>query len=91
MQGKVSGLNITSVNNGVFEDVKINLRGIRSLLGNNNPMLLLDGVPMGIGFLSSLNPNDIEDVNVLKGTSAAAIYGPDAVNGVIVVTTKKEK
>ena len=91
LQGKVSGLNITSVNNGVFEDVKINLRGIRSLLGNNNPMLLLDGVPMGIGFLSSLNPNDIEDVNVLKGTSAAAIYGPDAVNGVIVVTTKKGK
>jgi len=91
LQGKVSGLNITSVNNGVFEDVKINLRGIRSLLGGNNPMLLLDGVPMGIGYLSSLNPNDIEDVNVLKGTSAAAIYGPDAVNGVIVVTTKKGK
>ena len=91
LQGKVSGLNVTTINNGVFEDVKINLRGIRSLLGNNNPMLLLDGVPMGIGFLSSLNPNDIEDVNVLKGSSAAAIYGPDAVNGVIVVTTKKGK
>jgi TonB-linked SusC/RagA family outer membrane protein len=89
LQGKVSGLNITSVNNGVFEDVKINLRGIRSLLGNNNPMLLLDGVPVALGNLSSLNPNDIADVNVLKGTSAAAIYGPDAVNGVIVVSTKK--
>src|SRR5829696_4751105 len=46
LQGKVSGLNITSINNGVFEDVKINLRGIRSLTGNNNPMLLLDGVPL---------------------------------------------
>ncbi|MDZ4794160.1 MAG: SusC/RagA family TonB-linked outer membrane protein [Bacteroidota bacterium] len=89
LQGKVSGLNITSVNNGVFEDVKINLRGIRSLLGNNNPMLLLDGVPVALSNLSSLNPNDIADVNILKGTSAAAIYGPDAVNGVIVVTTKK--
>ncbi|MCB0714822.1 MAG: SusC/RagA family TonB-linked outer membrane protein [Chitinophagaceae bacterium] len=89
LQGKVSGLNITTINNSVFETVKINLRGIRSLLGDNNPMLLLDGVPMSIGYLSSLNPNDIVDVDILKGTSAAAIYGPDAVNGVIVVTTKK--
>jgi TonB-linked SusC/RagA family outer membrane protein len=89
LQGKVSGLNITTVNNGVFEDVKINLRGIRSLTGNNNPMLLLDGVPASLGYLSSLNPNDLENVTVLKGSSAAAIYGPDARNGVIVVTTKK--
>ncbi|HMT73203.1 MAG TPA: SusC/RagA family TonB-linked outer membrane protein [Chitinophagaceae bacterium] len=89
LQGKVSGLNITSLNNGVFEDVKINIRGIRSLLGNNNPMMLLDGVPVPLGYLSSLNPSDIADVNILKGSSAAAIYGPDAVNGVIVVTTKK--
>ena len=89
LQGKVSGLNITPINNGVFEDIKINLRGIRSLTGNNNPMLLLDGVPSTIGYLSSINPNDIEDVQILKGSSAAAIYGPDARNGVIVVTTKK--
>ncbi len=88
LQGKVPGLNITGLNSSVFEDVKINLRGIRSLTGDNNPMLLLDGVPVALGFLSSLNPNDIESVNVLKGTSAAAIYGPDARNGVIVVTTK---
>src|SRR5262245_60256241 len=89
LQGKVSGLNITTVNNGVFEDVKINLRGIRSLTGNNNPMLLLDGMPVSLGYLSSLNPNDINDINVLKGSSAAAIYGPDARNGVLVVTTKR--
>ncbi len=89
LQGKVSGLNITPINNGVFEDIKINLRGIRSLTGNNNPMLLLDGVPSALSYLSSINPNDIEDVTVLKGSSAAAIYGPDARNGVIVVTTKK--
>ncbi|HNX89571.1 MAG TPA: SusC/RagA family TonB-linked outer membrane protein [Paludibacteraceae bacterium] len=88
LQGKVAGLNIASLNNGVFEDVKINLRGIRSLTGNNNPMLLLDGVPVGLGLLNTINPNDVESVNVLKGTSAAAIYGPDARNGVIVVTTK---
>lgn len=52
LQGKVSGLNITSTNNGVFENVKINLRGIRSLTGNNNPLLVLDGIPMDINYLS---------------------------------------
>lgn len=89
LQGKVSGLNITSVNNGVFEDVKINLRGIRSLTGNNNPMLLLDGVQTDLNYLSSINPQDIQDVTILKGASGAGIYGPDARNGVIVVTTKR--
>ncbi len=89
LQGKVSGLNVTSINNGVFEDVKINLRGIRSLTGNNNPMLLLDGVQTSLNFLSSINPQDIQDVTILKGASGAAIYGPDARNGVIVVTTKR--
>ena len=89
LQGKVSGLNITSINNGVFENVKINLRGIRSLTGNNNPLLVIDGVPSDLSYLSSLNPNDIENTSILKGASAAAIYGPDARNGVILVTTKK--
>lgn len=89
LQGKVSGLNITSVNNGVFENVRINLRGIRSLTGNNNPLLLLDGVPADINYLSSINPNDIDNVTVLKGASGAAIYGPDARNGVIIVQTKR--
>lgn len=89
LQGKVSGLNITTLNSGVFEDVKINLRGIRSLTGNNNPLLLLDGVQTPLSYLSSLNPQDIKDVNILKGAASAAIYGPDARNGVIVVTTKQ--
>jgi TonB-linked SusC/RagA family outer membrane protein len=89
LQGKVSGLNISSSNNGVFEDVKINLRGIRSLTGDNNPMLLLDGVITPISFLSSLNPRDIVDVNIIKGPSGAGIYGPAARNGVFIVTTKR--
>lgn len=89
LQGKVSGLNITTVNNGVFADVKINLRGIRSLMGNNNPMLLLDGVPTPLSYISSINPNDVQDVTVLKGASGAGLYGTDARNGVIVITTKK--
>lgn len=89
LQGKVSGLNITGVGSSVFEEVNINLRGIRSLTGNNSPLLVLDGIPADIAYLSSLNPNDISNVSVLKGSSAAAIYGPDARNGVIVVTTRK--
>ena len=87
--GKVSGLNVTTANNGVFADTRIILRGIRSLTGNNQPLLVVDGSPMNLGFMNSLNPNDVESVNVLKGANASALYGPDGVNGVIVVTTKK--
>jgi TonB-linked SusC/RagA family outer membrane protein len=89
LQGKVSGLNISTANNGVFEDVKINLRGIRSLTGDNNPMLLVDGVITPISFLATLNPRDIADVNVIKGSSGAGLYGPAARNGVFIVTTKR--
>jgi TonB-linked SusC/RagA family outer membrane protein len=89
LTGKVSGLNVQSVNNGVFGETRITLRGIRSLTGNNQPMLILDGVPISLSFISSLNPNDILDVNILKSSSATAIYGPDGVNGAIVITTKK--
>jgi TonB-linked SusC/RagA family outer membrane protein len=89
LTGKVSGLNVNTTNNGVFADTRITLRGIRSLTGNNQPMLVLDGVPLALGFLNSINPNDIADVTILKSSSATAIYGPDGVNGAIVVTTKR--
>lgn len=89
LTGKVSGLNIQTVNNGVFGDTRITLRGIRSLTGNNQPMLILDGVPIALGYISSINPNDIADVTILKSASATAVYGPDGVNGAIVVTLKK--
>jgi TonB-linked SusC/RagA family outer membrane protein len=89
LTGKVAGLNITTVNSGVFEETKIVLRGIRSLTGNNQPLLVVDGIPTPLTFISSLNPNDVQDVNILKGASAAAIYGPDGVNGVIIVSTRK--
>lgn len=89
LTGKVSGLNVQTVNNGVFADTRLTLRGIRSLTGNNQPMLILDGVPIALGYLSSINANDIVDVNLLKGASATAIYGPDGVNGALVITTKK--
>ena len=89
LTGKVSGLNIQTVNNGVFADTRITLRGIRSLTGNNQPMLILDGVPVGLSFISSINPNDIANVTILKSASSTAIYGPEGVNGAIVITTKR--
>ncbi|WEK35811.1 MAG: SusC/RagA family TonB-linked outer membrane protein [Candidatus Pseudobacter hemicellulosilyticus] len=89
LTGKVSGLSITTVNSGVFEDTKINLRGLRSLTGNNSPLLVVDNIPTPLSYITTLNPNDVQDVNVLKGASAAAIYGPDGVNGVILVRTKR--
>lgn len=89
LTGKVSGLNITTVNNGVFEESKINLRGLRSLTGNNQPLLVIDNIPTPLTYIYTINPNDVQDVNVLKGASAAAIYGPDGVNGVIIVRTKR--
>jgi TonB-linked SusC/RagA family outer membrane protein len=89
LTGKVSGLNVQTVNNGVFGDTRLTLRGIRSLTGNNQPMLILDGVPISLNYLSSINPNDITDVTILKSASATAIYGPDGANGALVVTTKR--
>lgn len=89
LNGKVSGVSVSTVNSGVFENAKVNIRGIRSLTGNNQPMLVIDGAPTPLGYLSSIPPDDIQDLTVLKSAASAAIYGPDAVNGVILVTTKK--
>jgi len=89
LAGKVSGLQINTVNNGVNPDTRITLRGNRHFLASNQALIVLDGVPVSADFLNSINPNDIGNVNVLKGASAAALYGNDASNGVLVVTTKR--
>src|SRR5664279_932302 len=89
LAGKVSGLQINTVNNGVNPDTRITLRGNRHFLASNQALIVLDGVPVSASYLNSINPNDIESVNVLKGASAAALYGNDASNGVLIVTTKK--
>ncbi|HEV7782198.1 MAG TPA: TonB-dependent receptor plug domain-containing protein, partial [Chitinophagaceae bacterium] len=89
LTGKVSGLNVSTTNSSVFGDTRITLRGIRSLTGNNQPMLILDGVPIAMTYINSINPNDITDVTILKSASATAIYGPDGANGALVITTKK--
>ncbi len=89
LTGKVSGLQINTINNGVNPDTKITLRGNRHFLASNQALVVLDGVPIDATFLNSVNPNDIESVNILKGASAAALYGNDASNGVLIVTTKR--
>jgi TonB-linked SusC/RagA family outer membrane protein len=87
LTGKVSGLEINTVNNGLFAPTRITLRGNRSLTGNNTPLLVVDGA-IFYNDISTINPDDIQDVTVLKGSSASAIYGSDASNGVMIVTTK---
>ena len=86
--GKVSGLQISAASASLDADVRINLRGSRSFLGDNQPMLVIDGVPTPLDYFQSMNPNDIDNISVLKGGSAAALYGSSAANGVIYVTTK---
>ena len=89
LTGKVSGLQINTVNNGVNPDTRITLRGNRHFLASNQALVVLDGVPVSATYLNSINPNDIANVNVLKGASASALYGNDASNGVLVITTKR--
>jgi TonB-dependent SusC/RagA subfamily outer membrane receptor len=91
LTGKVSGLNVQTLNNGVFADTRITLRGIRSLTGNNQPMLVVDGVPISLGYLSSINPNDILSVTILKSPSATSLYGSDGVNGALIVQTMQRR
>ena len=86
--GKVSGLQINTTNNGVNPSTRVTLRGNRSLLGNNQALIVVDGYPSSRDAIDRINPNDIADITVLKGANAAALYGSDASNGVIMITTK---
>ena len=89
LTGKVSGLAINTTNSGVRGETRITFRGIRSLTGNNQPMLVVDGAQVSLDFLNSINPGDVENVSLLKSSSATTVYGPDGVNGAIIVTTKR--
>jgi TonB-linked SusC/RagA family outer membrane protein len=104
LQGRVAGVNVTSVSGGPASSTRVVIRGNKSLLGENQPQYAIDGIPIdntslgqagmwggvdaGDG-MSSINPDDIESIQVLKGASAAALYGAWAANGVINITTKK--
>ena len=109
MAGKVSGVTISSTGGTPTSSVSIVIRGIRSLNNDNQPLFVIDGVPVKNSMnnisqnngsdndvdygnaISDLNPNDIESVSILKGPSAAALYGSRAGNGVVLITTKSGK
>jgi len=94
--GKVAGVQITSTGGRAGSGNQIRIRGGASLNSSNDPLIVIDGVPVDNGgisgmtnSLSTINPNDIESMNILKDASATAIYGSRASNGVIIITTKK--
>ena len=96
LKGRVAGLLVTPGDGGPGSGARIRIRGSASLNASNDPLIVIDGVPVASGAaggmsnpLDLLNPNDIESFSVLKDASAAAIYGSRASNGVILITTKK--
>ncbi len=112
LQGRVSGMNVVSSGGAPGASTTVTLRSITSISGNNQPLYVVDGIPMnnstfdpasfadaGANFSSrnldfasrgnDFNPEDIESMTVLKGAAAAALYGSDASNGAIIITTKK--
>jgi iron complex outermembrane receptor protein len=96
MQGKIAGVNVTTAGGAPGSGASIRIRGGSSLNASNDPLIVIDGVPMdnngvkGLANpLSMVNPQDIESFNVLKDASATAIYGSRGSNGVIIITTKK--
>lgn len=84
LQGRIAGVNVTNIGGAPGGGVKVTVRGVGTI-NNNSPLYIIDGVP---GSFYMLNPDDIESVEVLKDGAAAAIYGTEAANGVILVTTK---
>ncbi len=96
IQGRVSGVQITSVSGTPGSPVAVRIRGVGTV-GNTQPLYVIDGVPLGnpeggtTNPLASINPADIDNISVLKDASAAALYGVRAANGVVLITTKRGK
>jgi TonB-linked SusC/RagA family outer membrane protein len=86
--GQVSGAQVSIINNGVDPQIRIQLRGERHIISDNEPLYIVDGQEVDPTFIIALNPEDIESTTVLKSASAAALYGSEATNGVIIITTK---
>ena len=89
LQGKIAGLDMTPTSGAVGSGFNFNVRGNRSLTASNAPLILVDGIAYGSDI--TINPNDIESIEVLKDASTTAIYGSRGANGVIMITTKKGK
>lgn len=88
IRGKVAGLTVVTPDANPLSTSQISLRGVNTLASGSTPLILIDGIPGG---LNSVSPNDIEQIDVLKDGSAAAIYGTRGTNGVILITTKKAR
>lgn len=88
LQGRMAGVEFSQTSSRPGAAMQIRVRGTRSLSADNNPLVVLDGIPFP-GSLSDINPNDIKTVDVLKDASATAIYGSRGANGVILITTDK--
>lgn len=88
LQGRLAGVDISQTSTRPGAVMQIRVRGSRSLSADNNPLIVLDGIPF-LGSLADINPNDVKSIEVLKDASATAIYGSRGANGVILVTTEK--
>ena len=107
LYGKATGVRIQSAPGGGTSSVSISVRGLSSITGNTQPLIIMDGVPIHNGQanndgywsnqrinsngLVDINPEDIENISILKGAAASALYGSEAANGVVMITTKKGK
>lgn len=107
LYGKASGVRIQTAPGGGTTSVSISVRGLSSITGNTQPLIVMDGVPIHNGNtnndgywanqrinsngLVDINPEDIENISILKGAAASALYGSEAANGVVMITTKKGK
>jgi TonB-linked SusC/RagA family outer membrane protein len=89
LAGKVAGLQINVQDNSVNPSTQIVLRGFRSISAGNQALVVIDGAISTIAAFDDMNPNDIADISVLKGATAAALYGSRAGNGAIIISTKK--
>jgi TonB-linked SusC/RagA family outer membrane protein len=90
LQGRASGVQVTSVSGAPGANSSIRIRGGNSITAGNEPLYVIDGF-VGTGDLSSINSNDIESIQILKDASSTAIYGARGTNGVVLITTKKGK
>ena len=107
LYGKATGVRIQSAPGGGTSSVSISVRGLSSITGNTQPLIIMDGVPIHNGTANDsgywtsqriesngivdINPEDIENISILKGAAASALYGSEAANGVVMITTKKGK
>lgn len=91
LQGRVAGVTISSSTNAIANAPQnIVIRGIKSSSSKNEPLYIIDGVPVKSNALAKINPNDIQDIKVLKDSAATSLYGARAANGVVIINSKNE-